>query len=110
MRFLAELSRRYGDVAAFRMGTRSAVLINHPELISRVLCNRSCTRSDESRKAMKQVLDEIRDGTFARRWIDESKGDAPEFGRLRAEGRAHQIEEVGARLRARMAWLNSGGK
>ncbi|MET0388813.1 MAG: cytochrome P450 [Polyangiales bacterium] len=56
MRFLAGLSRRYGNVAAFRMGTRSAVLVNDPELISRVLCNRSCTRSDESRKAMRSFL------------------------------------------------------
>jgi len=56
IRFLAELSRRHGDVAAFRVGTRLHVLINHPELISRVLLHRSCTRSDESRKAMGSFL------------------------------------------------------
>src|SRR6185312_8514309 len=55
-RYLTELSRRYGDVAAFRVGTRSHVLINHPELISRVLVNRSFVRSDESRKAMRSFL------------------------------------------------------
>jgi len=56
MRFLAEWSRRYGDVASFRLGTRSAVLINHPELISRVLRDRSCPRSDESRRAIRSFL------------------------------------------------------
>jgi len=56
MRFLAELSRRYGDVAAFRVGTRSAVLVNHPELINRMLRDRSCLKSEESRKAMRSFL------------------------------------------------------
>ena len=56
MRFLAELSRRYGDVAAFRAGRRSAVLVNHPELITRLLRDRSCVKSDESRKAMRSFL------------------------------------------------------
>ncbi len=59
----------------------------------------------ESRKAMQEILDEIRSGAFARRWIDEWEGDAPEFNRMRAEGRSHPLEEVGTRLRARMAWL-----
>ncbi len=58
-----------------------------------------------SRKAMKEILEEIRSGAFARRWIDECEGDASEFNRMRAEGRDQPLEEVGARLRARMAWL-----
>jgi cytochrome P450 len=56
MRFFTELSRRYGDVATFRIGTRSAVLVNHPALISRLLRDRSCLKSDESRKAMRSFL------------------------------------------------------
>lgn len=62
-----------------------------------------------SREAMQKILEEIQEGKFAQRWIDESEGDAPEFKRLRAEGRKHPIEEVGARLRSRMAWLQDGG-
>ncbi len=61
-----------------------------------------------SRQAMKDILAEIRSGEFARRWIEESQGDASEFQCLREEGRSHPIEEVGARLRARMAWLRQG--
>ena len=54
---------------------------------------------------MKEVLAEIQSGEFARRWLAEAQGDAKEFARLRAEGRAHSIEEVGARLRSHMSWL-----
>ncbi len=65
---------------------------------------------DASRKAMKDVLSEIQSGEFARRWIEESRGEAADFRRFRAEGEAHPIEEVGERLRARMAWLQGGGE
>ncbi|MEX0856157.1 MAG: ketol-acid reductoisomerase [Gemmatimonadota bacterium] len=63
---------------------------------------------DASKEAMKQILSEIQSGAFARRWIDESTGDAAEFNRLRAEGKAQRIEEVGSRLRSKMAWLQNG--
>ena len=62
-----------------------------------------------SREAMQEILSEIRSGEFARRWIEESQGEASEFRCLRAEGRAHQIERVGKGLRSRMAWLEDGG-
>jgi ketol-acid reductoisomerase len=58
------------------------------------------------RETMRQVLTEIQDGTFARRWIAESDGGRQEFERLRAQDRDHQIEQVGAALRAQMAFLN----
>jgi len=64
--------------------------------------------NETSKAAMRQVLKEIQDGTFARRWIAESQGDAAEFKRLREAGRTHQIEQVGVRLRSRMAWLQGG--
>ena len=62
-----------------------------------------------SRQAMQDILAEIQSGEFAKRWIEESDGDASEFQCLREEGRAHPIEEVGERLRARMTWLQQGG-
>jgi ketol-acid reductoisomerase len=58
------------------------------------------------RTTMRQVLAEIQDGTFARRWIAESDGGRQEFERLRAQDRDHQIEKVGAELRSQMAFLN----
>ena len=63
----------------------------------------------ESREAMHEILAEIRSGEFAKRWIEESQGNASEFRCLRAEGRTHQVERVGERLRSRMAWLDEGG-
>ena len=61
---------------------------------------------DHVRATMKQVLAEIQDGSFARRWVAENEAGRPEFERLRAQDRDHQIEQVGAALRAQMTWLN----
>ena len=61
---------------------------------------------DHVRETMRQVLTEIQDGTFAKRWIAESDGGRQEFERLRAKDRDHQIEQVGAALRSQMAFLN----
>jgi ketol-acid reductoisomerase len=60
---------------------------------------------EASKKAMADILAEIRSGAFARRWIAECAGDSPEFNRLRSEGSGQRIESVGRRLRSRMAWL-----
>ena len=58
------------------------------------------------RETMQQVLAEIQDGSFANRWIAENYSGRQEFERLRAADRDHQIEKVGAELRAQMAFLN----
>jgi len=55
---------------------------------------------------MRQVLAEIQDGSFAARWIAENDSGRAEFERLRAEDRDHQIEQVGAELRAQMPFLD----
>ncbi len=55
---------------------------------------------------MKDVLGEIQDGSFARRWVRENEGGRQEFEKMRAADRDHQIEKVGAALRSQMAWLN----
>jgi ketol-acid reductoisomerase len=55
---------------------------------------------------MKDVLTDIQSGAFANRWIDEMDSGGEEFTRLREQDRNHQIEQVGAQLRAQMAWLN----
>ena len=58
------------------------------------------------RDTMQQVLAEIQDGSFANRWIEENETGRQEFERLRAADRDHQIEQVGARLRGQMPFLN----
>jgi len=57
------------------------------------------------RNAMKQVLTEIQDGTFAREWIEENKTGQKNYLRLMQEDLAQPIEKVGKELRGRMSWL-----
>ncbi len=59
-----------------------------------------------SRAAMKAILDEIQDGTFAKNWIAESDAGMPNFRRMLEEDLQHPIEKVGADLRGRMDWLD----
>ena len=64
---------------------------------------------DASVKArMKEVLNDIEDGTFAKRWIAENENGRPDYTRYKEEGAKHQIEEVGAKLRAMMPFINKG--
>src|SRR5690606_30022412 len=62
--------------------------------------------TDATRAEMRRILAEIRDGSFARRWIEEGKRGSPEFRRLRAERARSRIEEVGAELRSHMPFLD----
>ena len=64
--------------------------------------------TDVTRAAMKQLLSDIQDGTFAREWIKENAAGQPEFKRMRAEAKDHDIERVGTELRGMMPWLKSG--
>jgi ketol-acid reductoisomerase len=65
---------------------------------------------DETRKAMKEILARIQDGTFAKEWIEENKDGGKRFAQLREQARNHPIENVGERLRAMMSWLPSDTK
>jgi ketol-acid reductoisomerase len=60
----------------------------------------------ETKKAMKQVLTEIQDGTFARNWIAEDDNGRPNFTKLREENAADPIEVVGKELRGLMSWVD----
>ena len=53
---------------------------------------------------MKEVLADIQDGSFARRFMEDQAAGAPEFKRLRAEGEAHPIEKTGREVRSMFAW------
>ena len=61
--------------------------------------------TDETKKEMKRVLDDIQSGRFARDWVLENKAGQPHFKATRARNSVHPIEEVGQRLRAMMPWL-----
>ncbi|MEK3765880.1 ketol-acid reductoisomerase [Solibacillus sp. FSL K6-4121] len=64
---------------------------------------------DASVKArMKEVLTDIQDGTFAKRWIEENETGRPEYTKFKEAGANHQIEEVGEKLRAMMPFINKG--
>jgi ketol-acid reductoisomerase len=54
---------------------------------------------------MKKVLADIQQGKFARDWVLENNAGQASFKATRAMCDAHQIEEVGARLRAMMPWI-----
>jgi ketol-acid reductoisomerase len=56
---------------------------------------------------MKTILAEIKDGTFAQRFIDDQDAGGPEFAALRAKGEAHPVETTGRELRKLMAWVKS---
>ncbi|OGN78285.1 MAG: ketol-acid reductoisomerase [Chloroflexi bacterium RIFCSPLOWO2_12_FULL_71_12] len=57
------------------------------------------------RATMRQILGEVRDGSFAQKWIGEYRRGAPTLYATRAREQAQPIEEVGRRLRALMPWL-----
>ncbi|MBR9834450.1 MAG: ketol-acid reductoisomerase [Alphaproteobacteria bacterium] len=61
----------------------------------------------ESKKAMKAVLTDIQDGTFARNWVLENQAGAPSFLARRAKMNDHLIEEVGEKLRGMMHWAQN---
>jgi ketol-acid reductoisomerase len=63
--------------------------------------------SDESRAAMKQLLQEIQSGDFAREWIAENRAGQENFKRMREEQSGHQVEVVGRELRAQMDWIDT---
>jgi len=63
---------------------------------------------DSVKQRMKEVLSDIQDGTFAKRFIADQDAGAPEFKRLRAEGEQHPIEATGRELRKLMSWVKSG--
>jgi ketol-acid reductoisomerase len=62
--------------------------------------------NEETRKTMRKLLDEIQDGTFAKKWIAENKSGRHEFEATRDKAQDQQIEEVGVELRSMMKFLN----
>jgi ketol-acid reductoisomerase len=62
--------------------------------------------TNETRKEMKKMLDEIKDGTYAKKWIAENETGRPWFNKVRASEQEQLLERVGVKLRAMMPFLN----
>jgi ketol-acid reductoisomerase len=62
--------------------------------------------TDDTRRAMSRLLKDIQDGNYAREWIAENEAGRPWFKQTRRLEQQHPIEEVGARLRDMMQFLN----
>ncbi|HVE47332.1 MAG TPA: ketol-acid reductoisomerase [Acidimicrobiales bacterium] len=85
MRFSISDTAEYGDL------TRGPRIIN-----------------DAVKAEMGKILDEIRSGKFAEEWIAENRAGRAKFEELRAAGKDHPIEKVGAELRAMMPFISAG--
>jgi ketol-acid reductoisomerase len=56
---------------------------------------------------MQKLLDEVKDGSFAKRWIEENKSGRPWFNKRRQAEMEHQIESVGREMRRMMPFLDA---
>jgi ketol-acid reductoisomerase len=84
MRYSISNTAEYGDL------TRGSRIVGEP-----------------TRAAMKEVLGEIQDGTFAREWIAENRAGQENFKRMREEQAGHQVEREGKELRSMMDWIDT---
>jgi len=87
MRYSISNTAQYGDL------TRGPMLID-----------------EHVRSTMKDILNQIRDGRFAKEWILENRAGSPVFNALTKKGEQHLIEEVGKSLRAMMPWIAEAQK
>jgi ketol-acid reductoisomerase len=61
--------------------------------------------TDETKKEMKRILDDIQSGRFARDWVQECQAGQPSFKATRRRAAEHPIEEIGEKLRGMMPWI-----
>ena len=59
------------------------------------------------RQTMKELLDNVRDGSFAKDWILENQCGRPRMKKWMEQEKAHPIEAVGKELRAMMPWMDA---
>ena len=63
--------------------------------------------TEETKAEMRRILAEIQSGRFAREFVTENQAGAPTIKAIRRQSQAHQIEDVGAKLRAMMPWIEA---
>lgn len=61
--------------------------------------------TSQTREEMKKILNEVRDGSFAKKWIEENEKGCPNFLATRRREQSHPIEQLGPKLRAMMPFL-----
>ena len=61
----------------------------------------------QTKLEMKRILEEIQTGKFAREFVLENQAGAPSIKAMRRISQAHQIEQVGEKLRAMMPWIHA---
>ena len=62
---------------------------------------------DSSKAAMKDMLTDIQNGTYAKNWIEENQKGRAWFNQIRRAEQDHPIEQVGVKLRDMMPFLDS---
>ncbi len=62
--------------------------------------------TEETQGEMRKILEEIQDGTYAKKWIAENEAGRPWFNEQRRKEQEHPIEKVGAKLREMMPFLD----
>ncbi|MFH2012136.1 MAG: ketol-acid reductoisomerase [Pseudomonadota bacterium] len=65
--------------------------------------------TQETRKEMKKVLEEVQNGKFAKDWILENQANRPVYNALKKKDNEHLIEVVGKKLRSMMSWIGKKG-
>lgn len=60
--------------------------------------------TDDTKKAMKQILTDIQDGSFAKDWLLENKAGSPHFRAMRRNESEHELEKIGSELRKLYSW------
>ena len=61
--------------------------------------------TEETKKEMKRILEDIQSGRFARDWVQECQAGQPSFKAIRRRAAEHPIEQVGEKLRGMMPWI-----
>lgn len=64
--------------------------------------------NEQTKAEMKKILEEIQSGQFVREFMEDNAQGGKVFPELRAKAAEHQIEEVGAKLRGMMPWIEAG--
>ena len=60
---------------------------------------------EETKKRMKEVLEDIQSGKFTKQWMEECNNGQKNFLKTRDDLAKHSIETVGSKLRAMMPWI-----
>ncbi len=61
--------------------------------------------TEETKEAMREILDEVQSGEFAREWLAENQAGRPVYKSRKRQQAEHEIEDVGDEIRSMMPWL-----